>query len=1028
MFFALFSCFTNSYYLFDDTSTSPESLREQYSICCSFSTNLNSFYIYQSGTSDNSNDDSIYVDDQINGYNKIIQLLSQNNIRILSMKENSKFLILPHLIKISNYSLVKDVHKKFQFLSNLIETTYIISNFGCFDAVLKCYQSNSNFLQIKVAIFTAFIIILLFCVLYFFIYERVLLKGIKMEGFGFFNSENNTYYGDPSIDYHQNIPLNKAVAKQIHRNTAFYSFNTVSKHQLNNNIIFWQTFEQVFPDISDPSILISFKSDGIKIPSQPIGTFKNLRNYKPIEIHIPLKTASNCRIYLNEAIVTAFSVGSQFSSFTRTLFSYISKLLESSIFEKSNVQILLNYICPQLDITYSLVINKNEIIGHYHSKDLTELTKDQINEIINTFDNDDNNCGQIDKAMKGCEDVYYQKYKYFDTNLLIIFGIRNKDFADDVFDIFSIVIMILHRLSHIQSKSLELEHILKIISSDNTYGFYEYKMDEDGKLIYTRDFTNSEFSNPEKFLHHKEKIGTIQERIFEVGTSKKDQVIDENVGDQIISLVSNVNVLTDERTVFCFSENISSFLAAEANFIKEIKEKEEAIETLSIIPFSRLQKITVISPCDYKYPFNGVYHCRRNRIKEVNINIFNNYHDLANPKDDGVDIDGNVRYVLINHHNLRRNRSRSRTKIKKRSSFRYSFPHNSSNESLNSITEGDKLKEQNKQNINSGLHYIFVKAAEQTQMDFPESPFGVLRFVSSSDLIEMWMLGFNNFLMDATLFYQNTEYISPLIEFCTPNVDSIIAWNVDMETQKVTREKSFPTIWDILSVSKAMPFTQFPSFLQDESRNLFYNEIDRIYAGESPALLLDVQVLKLDGTYEWYALLSFREGCSNLKCFMINVHNYHTESVSITEQKESIHRILSVGRISLWYFTDDDQNLPYPQMFDCGINLILHINWSFVWRIVDVEDQEEFTHKIRNSFDLKHLFDIKCTIVFGDKSVHVIMRGKPQMKGNELEIAGVVIDIGAIIEDQKMQGVIEELKDQIEESQQLIDICRNSIQ
>ena len=113
--------------------------------------------------------------------------------------------------------------------------------------------------------------------------------------------------------------------------------------------------------------------------------------------------------------------------------------------------------------------------------------------------------------------------------------------------------------------------------------------------------------------------------------------------------------------------------------------------------------------------------------------------------------------------------------------------------------------------------------------------------------------------------------------------------------------------------------------------------------------------------------------------------------------------------------------LTFPSKFECGMNTIFHLNWSFVWKIVAREDQDEFTHKIRNSFDLKHSFDIKCTLVFEEQSVFVIMRGKPQINRNELEIAGMFIEIGAIINDQKMQDEIDKFKEQIAECNSLID-------
>ena len=115
----------------------------------------------------------------------------------------------------------------------------------------------------------------------------------------------------------------------------------------------------------------------------------------------------------------------------------------------------------------------------------------------------------------------------------------------------------------------------------------------------------------------------------------------------------------------------------------------------------------------------------------------------------------------------------------------------------------------------------------------------------------MWQVGFNGFVMDVSRYNKHDDFRSPIFEQIhqTSRIP-LIAWNVDITTERISKEKDFQTIWDILSVSKSIPFSQFKVFLNEESRPLFSQEYEKILNGKSFNMLIDVQVLKLDSNYD----------------------------------------------------------------------------------------------------------------------------------------------------------------------------------
>jgi signal transduction histidine kinase/CheY-like chemotaxis protein len=222
----------------------------------------------------------------------------------------------------------------------------------------------------------------------------------------------------------------------------------------------------------------------------------------------------------------------------------------------------------------------------------------------------------------------------------------------------------------------------------------------------------------------------------------------------------------------------------------------------------------------------------------------------------------------------------------------------------------------------------------------------------------------------------------------------LVFWTVDPSTGKVHSLFMQPTIWDILSVDSDAHFSHFADYLDPDDRDDFARGYAGLVSGDLPQWVREVRVLRMGGQYEWHRAVMAVSHTKILHCLLLNVHKQREMEAKLAETRKLRDLLMSSGKLALWRFTDDHEELPRLASFEPGLMTVVVMNWRFIDEQVHPDYRDPLRSQIVRAFENDHEpvgIDVPLLL---DRETWVSVRGR--LRPGSHQLVGVCIDVSEL--------------------------------
>ena len=226
----------------------------------------------------------------------------------------------------------------------------------------------------------------------------------------------------------------------------------------------------------------------------------------------------------------------------------------------------------------------------------------------------------------------------------------------------------------------------------------------------------------------------------------------------------------------------------------------------------------------------------------------------------------------------------------------------------------------------------------------------------------------------------------------TGNSSAVTFWVVNVRKDQVQSLFWQPTIWDVIGVPYDTPFSHFVTYIHQDDREQFSHGYEALLNGKKIQYLSEVRIMRTGETYQWYKL-SFAMSKSGIIHFLaMNVNKQKEVETKLKETNQLRDLLLSSGKIALWNFTDDDDEIIPSKGFEAGVIMSIKMNWKYISTYIPEDYRKKVTEEIKKSLEFGSSIELDVPILLVNNTTSwVSIRGK----GNTLrrEAVGVCIDI-----------------------------------
>lgn len=946
---------------------------------CNIQDQISNYIILQKKGGHKGND--VNLDKSMLGSLEIFQLLNEHNFTVGLIDPNqgckdithSSYIIQSNEVPIpENYEEIPVSSSRFIFLQTLHNSFFVYSRNNNLIAEQICQIDH----QISLTYFLFEIIVLYILIVAIRIIQLIKPRFEPPRNLQFwtFDQNMNVINGAPldSLDSTSLKYLNQTVEQtklskipsssviRLRREEFSHKFERASAYVLPNGYAIAFLYEETLPPA--PSRLqfdCKFTSNIRKVIREPELTFTSFRDMHPIHLKFMLDNNVKFQADLPGSILAPFQPYGRLITVVLSIFDDLVKFLTNSPFILTNYQEFSRRSCKKINARLAYVfINKQRIIFKYQDEKLEPLPDEQVKELYNKVELQRGIMLVNDLITKGKRCFLY-RVKSVDSDFFVVIELET-EFGNDFYErfclhFFSLCCIFMYQLSHTKEQNLKFERFVALLTDvDPSFTIIEASFPSRTLLtFFSQRIKNIQEMKDMDDYFSRRGLHELKDAIEQIRTNalnghslyrtttKFDNIYEDKPTPTYLSMsaVKSEDPETEENVVTMLFGNVTEIKEKEADQLEILHSLQQIAQNLDIVRFTVDENL------------NDAILSNSTVLKQLKYTEFDSLSlkSLISPKD--LDL---FEKVL----------------------------HEGGKQAIRLISsDGTDI-----------WYYMAVTDSASSNQSNPNekkirnSPFSLEDVELNTNMNEKE--GFMFMVNDITDIRHRLQTND---ETLVPSSSNLVFWYVDPETELVHSFFMQPTIWDSLSVDRDMKFSRFSDFIHKNDRQKFIDNYTAIENKETNHWSDELRLIRVGGAYEWHKVSISRVANGYLHCLALNIHSQKEIEAKHRETQQLRDLLLSIAKLALWKFNDNNDPIEPMHRFDPGLQNIVTMNWTFVNTYVHPDYRALLREKIKRAFAHDEYIEIDLPLLL-DEEIWVSVRGKS--RGQTMrQIFGLCIDI-----------------------------------
>ena len=890
---------------------------------CQIYAEIPEFFVYQNNKINNG---IFSIDPKVEGAPAIAaELLSKSFSSTIFIGNTTYLITNDQNLDKNDYYLI-DISQNFPFLQN-ISTKYDVFSSSEDNSNIKLLCSARSYKICPIFIIT--LLIILFCVISYFLISYHLKHSRVNAEWWIFNDKGDIIYGPPptivdeiSFNSVKTIALlslkRKIPTARINscvRNEGPLKYKWIFAFPMANNTVLATLCSEILKQSNKINLSLKFEKHKENV-TEPVITYTSPRDSKPVRISYLDKNNVSCTIYLPSNVLVPFQPFGSLTTIINSTFADIKKALLHNQYTETNFFTIVESLCTKLGISNALFFDENNQILFEYSLNGNKLSEENVKHLLDTvqFSNHADLYHHIfadnDYAFTYC--LHTNSFS-ISVALILDHDEDNLTLVNFALPLISSCCVYLYFLSYTKEQSLKFDRFVNLFTQSDSFALIEIDRNTKKVLLLKSSMIKTPISNLDELLQHTSLLSKeFTEYYYKEchslppGGSIKQSICHIPDTNRWFS-ISGVATPSNDSILTLLIEEITNIKKQEIEFNNTLSDIQLAMKSLDMKKFTIKDNNKICMETD-------------DLFKQLNIQNI--------PED----------------------------------------------KSINQFIHPNDLQKLEKGLTNSRLTIRLVNEEEKT------SWYSIISDGSTGFIFCI------NELVEMRNKMQTTGKGLALVAS-----SSLVLWSVQIKDDTVKPLLQQPTIWDALSIDTNTKFSRFTEFVHEDEREIVTNAIQKIKSGELKQWSGEARLFKVGNIYEWHRIIFALSGNTVIHCLAVNIHNQKMVELELIETQRLMDILLSSGKLMLWEFINSDEELPETVEFKPGIDNRLRMSWPFVDRQIPEEQRGLFKLRMMECFKGNETFEMNLPLIFKTGQIYVSARGKLHHSTNVVQ--GVCIDI-----------------------------------